>query len=252
MTPLASGRTATIYRLPDDGRALKLYERGIGRETPERERAAMAAAHAQGLPALAPGALIQHDGRWGLTMALVSGPSGMERLLAGADVPTEADTLAILQAQVHRASGAGLRAVKTRLREAIARAGFDADQVRALGRVRESLPDGEVLLHGDFHPGNLLFAANAIVIVDWPDASHGDPVADVARSLVLFGWQLTDDPLRRAYAQRFLQTYRDTTGSALDRLDDWLLVCRAARLAEGIADDADVLRKRVHRSLEGR
>ena len=44
------------------------------------------------------------------------------------------------------------------------------------------------LCHGDLHPSNVILTRDGPVIVDWFDASRGDPVADVARSsLMLLG-----------------------------------------------------------------
>lgn len=38
-----------------------------------------------------------------------------------------------------------------------------------------------VLIHGDFHPGNVLFARNRLsAVIDWPLASAGQPASDIA------------------------------------------------------------------------
>ena len=39
------------------------------------------------------------------------------------------------------------------------------------------------LCHGDLHPSNVILSGDGPMIVDWFDASRGDPIADVARSL---------------------------------------------------------------------
>ncbi len=41
------------------------------------------------------------------------------------------------------------------------------------------------LLHGDFHPNNILYTASGPVVIDWSFASSGDPLLDVARTLAL-------------------------------------------------------------------
>jgi aminoglycoside phosphotransferase (APT) family kinase protein len=44
------------------------------------------------------------------------------------------------------------------------------------------------LCHGDLHPSNIILTGDGPVLVDWFDASRGDPVADVARtSMTLLG-----------------------------------------------------------------
>jgi len=79
-------------------------------------------------------------------------------------------------------------------------------QVRTQGRGLEGLLPGFVwleahrppavgrasLLHGDFHPGNVLVANGSITgVIDWPNAGLGEPAADVATTRVL----LTMGPL---------------------------------------------------------
>lgn len=54
----------------------------------------------------------------------------------------------------------------------------------------------------DFHPDNVLLAARGPVIIDWPDATRGQPLADVARTSLLLrlgglppGWPRLCAPL---------------------------------------------------------
>lgn len=42
-------------------------------------------------------------------------------------------------------------------------------------------PNADVVLHGDFWPGNILFADGELVaVIDWEDAARGDPLVDLA------------------------------------------------------------------------
>lgn len=54
-----------------------------------------------------------------------------------------------------------------------------------LARARRRRPDGEVFVHGDYKPDNLLLAppgrgAPAVHVIDWELAGRGDPVEDLA------------------------------------------------------------------------
>jgi aminoglycoside phosphotransferase (APT) family kinase protein len=44
---------------------------------------------------------------------------------------------------------------------------------------------GEALLHMDFHPLNVILSREGPVVVDWTNASRGDPLVDVAATWVL-------------------------------------------------------------------
>ncbi|HEV7524645.1 MAG TPA: phosphotransferase [Acidimicrobiia bacterium] len=44
---------------------------------------------------------------------------------------------------------------------------------------------GDRILHLDLHPMNVIMAANGPVVVDWPNARRGEPMADVALTYAL-------------------------------------------------------------------
>ncbi|MFC2013409.1 phosphotransferase family protein [Chloroflexota bacterium] len=44
----------------------------------------------------------------------------------------------------------------------------------------EQLPDGSAVCHGDFHPRNIIISSRGPVIIDWANATQGNPLADVA------------------------------------------------------------------------
>jgi aminoglycoside phosphotransferase (APT) family kinase protein len=88
-----------------------------------------------------------------------------------------------------------------------------------------------VLCHFDLHPGNVIAGADRWVVIDWITASLGPPDADFARTLVL------DPPQTRTARGRFMTIVeRDgmkARGLARPRLDAWIRIIAAARLAEG-------------------
>ena len=229
MEQIAAGRTARIFRL-DTGAVWKRYEQAVARETVEREVAAMALARARGLPVPEPGPAERRDGRWGLTMPFVAGLNGMQRLMAGLDGEEDgAIALARLQARVHACDGAGLTDYKDLLAAAIRAADpLTPSERAAVLEVLAGLPSGNSLLHGDFHPGNLIWSDDGPVMVDWVMAGYGHPAADIARSLTLFGYGLSGPDTH----PRFETAYLGALDTDLTDLDGWLLVQRAARLSE--------------------
>lgn len=91
--------------------------------------------------------------------------------------------------------------------------------------------DGNVLCHGDFHPDNILMSPRGAVIIDWPDASQGHPLADVARTSLLA--RLAELPPgipgRRAlqygralFHQIYLRGYLKRQRARRRELDAWL------------------------------
>jgi Ser/Thr protein kinase RdoA (MazF antagonist) len=60
------------------------------------------------------------------------------------------------------------------------------------GLVLDRLPDGDRVCHGDYHPGNVLLAADRTAVIDWVCAARGAAEADHDRTLLLLRWA---DPL---------------------------------------------------------
>ena len=52
-------------------------------------------------------------------------------------------------------------------------------------KLLNSLPQGEQLCHGDFHPGNIIHTKRGPIIIDWMTASRGSAAGDVARTSII-------------------------------------------------------------------
>ena len=91
------------------------------------------------------------------------------------------------------------------------------------------------MCHGDFHPMNILGSPGREMVVDWLDASRGDPAADVCRSYVLM------KPSYPALASAYLAIYSELSGVGKERILRWLPFVAAARLAEGVPNEVDQL-----------
>src|ERR1044071_5794670 len=88
------------------------------------------------------------------------------------------------------------------------------------------------LCHGDMHPSNVILAPDGPMIVDWFDASRGEPVADVARTCLLLGdGDRTPEHLPGAdpatlgvLAQAYLDRLRERFDIGADVLARWQAV----------------------------
>jgi aminoglycoside phosphotransferase (APT) family kinase protein len=99
------------------------------------------------------------------------------------------------------------------------------------------------LCHGDLHPSNVILAANGPVIVDWFDASRGDPIADVARTNVTLLGDGAAAPRHLPGSDgrmlaRLTDAYLARLRAPLDIDDDvlarWQAVQAVARVSEGV------------------
>jgi Ser/Thr protein kinase RdoA (MazF antagonist) len=93
------------------------------------------------------------------------------------------------------------------------------------------MPGGDRLCHGDFHPFNVLGLDEHARIIDWLDATRGEPAADVCRSYVLIS----------AYDPGVAAAYVDAYGIERAQIDAWLPLVAAARLSENVPDEVERL-----------
>jgi Ser/Thr protein kinase RdoA (MazF antagonist) len=132
---------------------------------------------------------------------------------------------------------------RDRLTSKIRRAAATVD--RSLSRALDLLPSraGPLrLCHGDMHPSNVLLAADGPMIVDWFDASRGDPVADIARSSLLLGdgkhtpahLPGADPAILGVFTQAYLSRLRERLELSDGEIALWQAINAVARLAEGL------------------
>jgi aminoglycoside phosphotransferase (APT) family kinase protein len=220
------------------------------RATPEQwilaEARYAAAVHAVGAPAPRLLGVEQIDGRAASVWERVRGPSMWQDLL---DAPQRAERHGRVLADLQLALFAltpplALPTQRNRLRNKIRQSALMIDP--ALGTALERLPPRRGPLrvcHGDLHPGNVLLSDDGPIVIDWFDASRGEPVADVARSSLLLRHDEVDDPLHLpgatpALLHAFSGAYEERVRTALGITDDvlrrWSAVEAVARIAEGV------------------
>jgi aminoglycoside phosphotransferase (APT) family kinase protein len=229
---------------------LKLFHAGGDPTRAEREYRATRAVQAAGLPAPAAYELVEIDGRCGIVLERIDGPSLVEyvqrrpwALFWGAR------RLAELHAEMHgRPAPAELPSQRDWLAGNLDTApGLSAVDREAARRRLAELPDGAAVCHGDFHPGNVLLTAGGLIVIDWGAATRGHPLGDVACTLRLMrtarlpSWMprpmhlllaCSRPLLHRMYLRRYLRLCGWTRGE----IEAWRLPVAAARAGRAAFD----------------
>ena len=243
---LGAGREAEVFAW-GDGRVLRLARESSQAGMIEREALALAAAHAAG--ASVPGIYerITVDGRPGIVLDRIDGVDLLTVLGRRPwSLRSVATTLGAQHAALHRvAAPSGLPTVHEELRRRLGSKLVPQDaRRRALVRL-DDLPDGDRLLHGDFHPANVLRTAAGCVVIDWTNGTSGDPAADIARTILLTGGgeiagdvpvavRMLAPVARRFLVAAYLRAYARELALDRERVGRWLPVWAAARLSEDI------------------
>ena len=154
---LARGREATVHLLGGSS-VLRRYDDGRDVET---EVAVMRHVARHGFPVPAVHGLHVDDagGVDGMVLERIDGPSLVEAALTGAVTPTDVGRiLARLHADLHRVPVAGLPPLPG----------------------PPTPGPGDVVVHLDLHPANVLLAGGAPVVIDWAIARVGPATLDTA------------------------------------------------------------------------
>lgn len=233
--PLASGRTAEIYD-SGGGWVVKLFAFGTAKEQAADELDALKTAKLAGVNVPEPGDLVLMKMRWGFAMKRVEGQNGMARIREGEDPEAAGKLYAELHFGLTQKPGKFLPLLSDRVRDKLTSSPhFEEPEKSALLNLLAALPLGTSLLHGYLHPANVLWPDGSDpVFVDWIDASQGHPAADVARSLVLFGWQTEagSEASRAVFTAAFLKQWEAQSPGITELAIRWLPLMRAIRLDE--------------------
>jgi serine/threonine protein kinase len=257
--PIALGRTAEIYAW-EDGRVLKLFRDWVPPGDAEYELRLARIVQASGLPVPAVHDLVEVNGRRGILYERVDGPNMLDALGKN---PQETRRfmrqLAALHVEMHTRSVPELPSQRERLQWKIQHAKPLPDGLKAAAlNALEALPDGDRLCHGDFHPGNILLTAKGPIVIDWIDSTRGAPLADVARTHLLFSTAklpglsilaLLVRLAKRWMLNQYLHKYFASGVSERSEMKAWLPVVAAARMEEGITHEFPQLLKIVKSAL---
>lgn len=241
---IAQGRTASVYEW-DEAHVVKLFQDWFPLEDIEYEQKLARAVHASGVKSPAAGEVVQVEDRNGLIYERVRGESMLD---LGMRQPWKmfgyARLLARLHAQMHDYSfGPEIPSQRRKIQGKIQQAQALSDSMKgSLIQVMDQLPEGSCVCHGDFHPANVLIDGKESTVIDWIDASRGNPLADVARtSVILLGSAGTT---RNVFMKLFIKTFHSTYLKEYFRYHPggekeyqrWLPVVAGARLSENIPE----------------
>lgn len=243
---LAQGNTAEIYEY--GGKILKLFRENLPLDAVKMEyrKAKELSTVLKNVPQVYE--LVNYQWRQGIIYEKVDGVDMIKAMLKEPGRLKEySKKLAQWQFEIHKHKVDLGCAVKEKLKD-------DIEAVQDLSRSEKNqiesylkkLPDGDTVLHFDFHPGNVLLKDDKPVVIDWMTACTGDLCADVARTKVLleYGELMYTNAVVRKMAQvakkyigrEWCIEYRKVSGVSDDEVEKWILPVAAGRLREWITE----------------
>ncbi|HEV8575073.1 MAG TPA: aminoglycoside phosphotransferase family protein [Dehalococcoidia bacterium] len=244
---IAEGREAEMFAW-EGGKILRLMRNPDGEYSNQLQAVALESARGSGVRVPAVHGQMTVNGRPGLVMERIDGTDYLT--LIGKQpwrVYSIGSLSGAVHARLHEAAAPGsLPSLRERLRRNITSAAELPDDLREFAlRALEKLPDGDRLCHGDFHPGNILETKEGPIVIDWTNATCGDPDADFARTLLMI--RIGDPPpgapivirIGAKFARNLLlwaysRAYRRVRPVDKRAAARWDVPIAAARIAEGI------------------
>jgi Ser/Thr protein kinase RdoA (MazF antagonist) len=188
------------------GQVVKLFKAGVPRRLGRHEARVTRAVFAAGGPAPEVLDEVTLEGRFGIVLSRLDGPTLMQLSRSGAMTPAQTGAiLASLYTSVHKTPPpTDVLSLRDWL-EALQLSGGIVPKHIATGILTliERLRPGDGLCHADLHPGNVIMTADGPRLVDWTGAVRAPAAFDLACGHIVLtelAPEFVDDPQRpRAY-----------------------------------------------------
>lgn len=229
------GGTADIHAWTP-GQVVKLFKQGFSPQLAQQEARITRAVFAAGVPVPEVFGEVTIDGRFGIVLARLDGPTLLQFTRSGGVTLAQTGAImASLSLSAHRMpppEAVFLRrwmAASFRLAGDIVPAHIASGILALIDRLQQP---GDGLCHGDIHPGNVIMTTDGPRLVDWTFAIRAPAAFDHAHmhiNLAELALDVTDDPQRplatNAAAQSEYARLSGTPVAALGQaMETWLPV----------------------------
>ena len=116
---------------------------------------------------------------------------------------------------------------------------------KTLLALMKSLDRGKTnLCHGDIHPHNIMYNGGKYWIIDWEDASKGDPAADACMSYFYSVRRSAKD--KKDSAEQYLRLFCEESGIPREAVLAWLPVIAGVQVNINDDEDRAFISKFIH------
>ena len=180
---LGAGGHGKVLRLNDDT-IVKLYYTGDSLEDIKREQSYAKKAFVMGVPTAIPFDIVKCEDMYGLVFELVDADLVSNYLNQHPDQLEEvakkyAQTLKQLHTTHAKKGALGSTKELYRSRIEALRAYMTDEEVDTLHRINDAIPESDTVVHGDYHPKNVMIQNGELVLIDMADLTMGHPLYDL-------------------------------------------------------------------------
>jgi len=245
---IGQGRTAEIFEWEED-KILKLFRPGISKTLSEAEYNASLEINKKINSSPKVYDFIEIDNRSGIIYERIYGITMLNLMSAKPwKLSKEARRLAKLHKSIQQKIDFEFPRYTDRLKSSISEVDLLSDDLKEkLYKYIDTLPDDNILCHGDFHPDNILITKDNAIIIDWMTSTKGNPLADVARTSIMLKFgdvsgksrieKKLIDLFRKKLYLEYIKEYINISKVNINQIKKWELPIAAARLIEWLPEN---------------
>ncbi len=180
---IGQGANGAVYRM-DKENIIKVFQKNAPLEDIDRERKLAQEALLAGIPtAISYTVVLADDDRYGIVFELIDADPLSIVLKNNPDTYEKNTDLYIdLYKKIHETEGdpASFGSIKDIYYECInaCKEYYSEVELQKLHDLVESVPDRKTLIHGDYHPNNVMIQNGELILIDMGDMSVGHPIFD--------------------------------------------------------------------------
>ena len=179
---IGRGMNGEVYRM-DRENIIKVFQKSAPLEDIDRERRLAQQALITGIPTAISYTVAMADDRYGIVFELVDADS-LSTILK--EKPDEYDSYVQkyidLYKKIHSIKGSAeqFANIKDVYHEAIdyCKSFYSEEEAHKLRELVDSVPETGTLIHGDYHPNNIMVQDGELILIDMGDMTTGHPVFD--------------------------------------------------------------------------
>ena len=181
---IGKGGNGTVYRIDEDT-IVKVYRPSVSLAQIEREREFAKTALINGVPCVIAYDVVKCGDSYGIVFEMLKSDTLGHAMSREPEKFEEyVEKFVALAKEMHGAKfkEGSLTNIKTVLHGRVPNLAkwCSEDEMKLIDSLIDELPDESSLIHGDFHPGNIMIQDGELVIIDMPEVTMGAKIWDLA------------------------------------------------------------------------
>ena len=181
---IGQGGNGTVYRLDDD-KIVKVYRPNVGLQEIDKEREFAKTALVNGVPCVIAYDVVKCGESYGIVFEMLKSDTLGHAMLSNPERLDEyVEKYVALAKELHstKIKEGAFTNIKTVLHERVPGLSkwCTPEEMQLIDSLIDEMPDGESLIHGDLHPGNIMIQDGELVLIDMPEVTVGAKIWDIA------------------------------------------------------------------------